>query len=263
MPTAQPSLVVQPISAFSDNYIWLLYDASSRQACVVDPGDATPVLAALKELDLNLETILITHHHFDHVGGLEALKKEFSPQVIGPNNPAISGLSDTVGAGDTVSVLGADFEVLEVPGHTLDHIAFYHPGEAPLLFCGDTLFAGGCGRLFEGTPAMMYQSLQSLAALPPSTRVYCAHEYTMANLGFAQAVEPDNKALRQRIAEAEATRARNEPTVPSDIALELATNPFLRCADPELRASLAGQGKLEGKDNTAIFATVRAWKDSF
>jgi len=263
MSTAQSTLVVQPIAAYSDNYIWLLYDSQSRQACVVDPGDAQPVLATLKELDLNLTSILITHHHFDHVGGLEALQKAYSPQVFGPKNPAISGLSNTVGAGDTVSVLGLAFEVLEVPGHTLDHIAYFHPGETPLLFCGDTLFAGGCGRVFEGTPAMMYQSLQSLAALPPATRVYCAHEYTMANLGFARAVEPDNEALRQRIAEAEATRARNEPTVPSELALELATNPFLRCADSKLRASLAAQGKLEGDGNADVFAAVRAWKDNF
>lgn len=263
MSATQSTLVVQPISAYSDNYIWLLYDSLSRQACVVDPGDAQPVLATLKELELELTSILITHHHFDHVGGLEALKSEYSPQVFGPVNPAIEGISDTVGEGDTVTVLGTQFSVLEVPGHTLDHIAYFHPGETPLLFCGDTLFAGGCGRVFEGTPGMMYQSLQSLAALPAATRVYCAHEYTMANLGFARAVEPDNKALRQRIAEAEATRARNEPTVPSELSLELATNPFLRCADVQLRASLAAQGKLAGESNAEVFASVRAWKDTF
>ncbi len=263
MPAAQSTLVVLPISAFTDNYIWLLYDSHSRQACVVDPGDAQPVLAALKELKLELSSILITHHHPDHVGGLEALQREYSPQVFGPVNPAITGIGQTVGEGDTVTVLGAELTVLEVPGHTLDHIAYFHPGETPLLFCGDTLFAGGCGRVFEGTPGMMYRSLQSLAALPSTTRVYCAHEYTMANLGFAQAVEPDNKALRQRIVEAEAARARNEPTVPSELALELATNPFLRCADAGLRASLAAQGKLEGEDNEEVFTSIRAWKDIF
>ena len=263
MATTQSTLVVQPISAFADNYIWLLYDSRSRQACVVDPGNAQPVLAALRELKLELTSVLITHHHFDHVGGLEALQAEYSPQVYGPTNPAITGIGKSVGQGDTVTVLGTEFTVLEVPGHTLDHIAYFHPGETPLLFCGDTLFAGGCGRVFEGTPGMMYQSLQSLAALPPTTRVYCAHEYTMANLVFAQAVEPDNKALRQRIVKAEATRARNEPTVPSELALELATNPFLRCADAQLRASLAAQEKLEGEDNAEVFASVRAWKDTF
>ena len=221
MPTEHSRLVVQPIAAYSDNYIWLLYDPQSRQACVVDPGDAQPVIATLNELELNLAAILITHHHFDHVGGLEALQQAYSPQVFGPKNPAISGISDTVGAGDTVVVLDTEFEVLEVPGHTLDHIAYFHPGTTtPLLFCGDTLFAGGCGRVFEGTAPMMYQSLQSLAALPPTTCVYCAHEYTMANLGFAHAVEPENTALQQRIAKAQASRARNEPTVPSELSLE-------------------------------------------
>jgi hydroxyacylglutathione hydrolase len=153
--------------------------------------------------------------------------------------------------------------VLEVPGHTLDHIAFFHPGERPLLFCGDTLFAGGCGRVFEGTPPMMHDSLESLAALPPETSVYCAHEYTLANLAFARAVEPDNAALAARLAEAEARRDRNEPTVPSELGLELATNPFLRCSEPALLASLEAQGRLQGRDSAQVFATVRSWKDNF
>jgi len=263
MQTAEPTLDVRPIEAYSDNYIWLLFDPQTRQAFVVDPGDAQPVIATLEELELNLEGVLITHHHFDHVGGLEALKEKFSPQVYGPKNPAISGIDHTLVAGDAITVLGLEFSVLEVPGHTLDHIAYFHPAETPLLFCGDTLFAGGCGRVFEGTPAMMHESLQALAALPGATRVYCAHEYTMANLGFARAVEPDNEALRQRIAAAEATRGRNEPTVPSDLALELATNPFLRCAEPGLQDSLAAQGKLEGRESSQVFAAVRAWKDNF
>jgi hydroxyacylglutathione hydrolase len=264
MPTTSATLAIQPIAAFSDNYIWLFYDTQTRQACVVDPGDAQPVLDTLKELELNLTTIIITHHHFDHVGGLEVLHKAYSPKVFGPKNPAISGLSETLGAGDVISVLDTEFQVLEVPGHTLDHIAYFHAGIEPLLFCGDTLFAGGCGRLFEGTPAMMHQSLQSLAALPPATRVYCAHEYTMANLGFASAVEPDNSALQQRIAAAKSTRAQNQPTVPSEMALELATNPFLRCADSGLRANLVSQGKLAGDvDDVAVFTAVRAWKDTY
>ncbi|MDH3994332.1 MAG: hydroxyacylglutathione hydrolase, partial [Gammaproteobacteria bacterium] len=147
--------------------------------------------------------------------------------------------------------------------HTLDHIAYFHAGETPLLFCGDTLFAGGCGRVFEGTPPMMLQSLQILAALPPATRVYCAHEYTLANLAFASAVEPDNAALAQRVATAKACRARSEPTVPSDIELELATNPFLRCEQPNLLASLRAQGKLQGETPADVFTTVRGWKDNF
>lgn len=263
MSADKPGIQIQPIAAFSDNYIWLMYNTQSRQACVVDPGDAQPVLATLKELDLELTDVLITHHHFDHVGGLKELQDAYSPRVYGPSNPAITGISDTVTAGDIVAVLGVDFQVQEVPGHTLDHISYFHDGEEPLLFCGDTLFAGGCGRVFEGTPAMMHKSLQSLAILPPTTRVYCAHEYTLANLAFALAVEPENTALRQRIAEAEVSRANNRPTVPSDISLELTTNPFLRCSNVELRASLASQGKPSGGSDSDVFATLRAWKDNF
>ena len=257
-------LNIQPISAFDDNYIWLIHDEASRQAFVVDPGDAAPVQDALAAQQLHLAGILITHHHFDHVGGLAQLCSAYQPVVYGPRNPAISGLTRQVSAGDTVEVLGQDFSVLEVPGHTLDHIAYFSDAtEQPLLFCGDTLFAGGCGRVFEGTPPMMHESLQTLAALPSSTRVYCAHEYTLANLAFARAVEPDNAELARRISAAEASRGRGEPTVPSDIALELATNPFLRCSRPELLAALESQGRLEGQAPHEVFATVRGWKDSF
>ena len=256
-------LTIQPIPAFDDNYIWLLYDEQSREAFVVDPGDAAPVLRSLRELQLNLAGVLITHHHFDHVGGLEQLRAEFEPVVFGPHNPTIGGIDHRLGAGDNIEVLGQQFRVLEVPGHTLDHIAYFHAGESPLLFCGDTLFAGGCGRVFEGTPPMMLQSLQALAALPPATRVYCAHEYTLANLAFASAVEPDNAALAQRVVAAKASRARSEPTVPSDIELELATNPFLRCEQPDLLAALRAQGKLQGESAADVFTTVRGWKDNF
>lgn len=254
---------IQPIAAFTDNYIWLLFDDESRRAYVVDPGDAAPVSATLAEMQLELEGILITHHHLDHIGGVRELRQQFSPVVYGPHNPAIERVDHRLGAGDRIEVLGLAFEVMEVPGHTLDHIAYFHAGERPLLFCGDTLFAGGCGRVFEGTPPMMYASLQSLATLPPETAVYCAHEYTLANLAFARAVEPDNAALADRVAQAEATRARNEPTVPSELGLELATNPFLRCSEPALQASLESQGKLGQRDGAQVFAVVRGWKDTF
>jgi hydroxyacylglutathione hydrolase len=254
---------IQPIAAFSDNYIWLLYDASLGQAFVVDPGDAQPVFDTLESLQLDLAGILITHHHFDHVGGVQALCDKYQPIVYGPHNPVIEGITQHLSAGDTLEVLGISLDVLEVPGHTLDHIAYVHRGDNPLVFCGDTLFAGGCGRLFEGDPAMMLQSLESLAALAPSTRVYCAHEYTLSNLAFARAVEPDNSPLNDRITAAEATRDRGEPTIPSNIALELATNPFLRCNDKAVQTSLRCQGKLQGESTVDTFAAVRSWKDTF
>jgi len=256
-------LNILPIAAFSDNYIWLMHHEGSRQAVVVDPGDAAPVIAALEKMGLDLVCVLITHHHFDHVGGLEALCEKYSPVVYGPKNPDIQRLNHRLEEGDTLDVLGLKFEVLEVPGHTLDHIAFFHSGDAPIVFCGDTLFAGGCGRVFEGNPEMMLASLDALAQLPQKTQVFCAHEYTLSNLEFALAAEPKNAALIERMGEAKKTRERNQPTVPSTLSLELATNPFMRCHGTQLRESLAESGKLEGTSPVDVFATVRSWKDTF
>lgn len=254
-------LQIHPIPAFSDNYIWLLHD--EKRACVVDPGDAAPVIETLERLGLPLSDVLITHHHFDHVGGLSTLRERYAPTVYGPVNPQIDGIDRPLQAGEQIAVLGSTFDVMEVPGHTLDHIAYFRAAEPPVLFCGDTLFAGGCGRLFEGDPPTMLSSLRSLAALPASTKVYCAHEYTLANLEFARAVEPDNSDLALRFTQAQASRARGEPTVPSELALELATNPFLRCDTPALVDSLRKQGRLEGDGAAEVFATVRGWKDQF
>ncbi|GAB5449858.1 MAG: hydroxyacylglutathione hydrolase [Halioglobus sp.] len=256
-------LDIQPIEAFSDNYIWLIREPGSNRAAVVDPGDAAPVRAVLAEQELELHAVLITHHHFDHVGGLKELREAFSPRVYGPHNPAIEGIEERLGDGDSIELFGARFDVFEVPGHTLDHIAYFHGGDQPVLFCGDTLFAGGCGRLFEGTAPMMLRSLDKLAALPAATQVYCAHEYTLANLAFARAVEPDNEALQQRSTEAEQYRQRGEPTVPSQLSLELDTNPFLRCREDTLVANLDAQGRLQERTPEAVFASVRGWKDSF
>lgn len=255
-------ITITPIAAFSDNYIWHLQRGGEHW--VVDPGDARPVIAALGPHPL--AGILITHHHLDHTGGVAALAERYHCPVYGP--ASIPGVTHPLAHGDRRELLGLSLSVLDVPGHTLDHIALLlHEGGEPdpqlHLFCGDTLFAGGCGRLFEGSASQMATSLARLAALPPSTLVYCAHEYTQANLRFAQAVEPDNPALTARMARVAALRAAGEPSLPSTIGEELATNPFLRCAIPEVRERAIQRGAAENSDETAIFACLRQWKDNF
>lgn len=253
---------IEPISAFSDNYIWCLHN-DNGEAVVVDPGDATPVIEFLARRSLELSGILITHHHFDHVGGLEQLLHHRAIPVFGPPDSAPQ-ISHKLADSDHAQVLGLDFEVLAVPGHTLDHIAYFAAKSSPpLLFCGDTLFAGGCGRLFEGTAEQMHRSLSKLTALPAETEVYCAHEYTLANLRFAQAVEPKNAALAQRVDSDSAKRKQNQPTVPSTIAVELATNPFLRSHVDEVRDSAGEYASIPLTDDVATFAAVRRWKDNF
>ena len=233
---------ISALPAFTDNYIWLLQDHRTQRCVVVDPGDAAPVLAWLDaHPGWVLSDILITHHHHDHVGGVERLKQLSGATVYGPASENIPARDVALKDNDSVSVLGWDFDVYAVPGHTLGHIAYYHHG---LLFCGDTLFAAGCGRLFEGTPAEMFGNMQRYAALPDDTVVYCGHEYTQSNGRFALAVEPDNAAIVARMAEVDALRAAGEATVPITIGQERATNPFLRASDA------AELGKLrEQKDN--------------
>ncbi len=247
------------IPAFKDNYIWLLRKGGA--AVVVDPGDADPVVEVLEREGLTLNAVLVTHHHQDHQGGIDALMSHCRAEVFGPAEESITGLSHPLSGGELVKFapLGAVFEVISVPGHTSGHLAYL---AANHLFCGDTLFTGGCGRIFEGTPAQMFDSLSRLAGLPDETLIFCAHEYTESNLRFALAVEPENQRLRDRVAEVAMCRAEGRATVPSTLALEKATNPFLRCTEPAVRASAIRQGALSNEP-VEIFATLRAWKNSF
>lgn len=260
--SAKQPLQVTAIPAFADNYLWLIHDG--RHAAVVDPGDAAPVEAALASLNLTLDAILLTHHHADHAGGVAALTAARSIPVYGPAQERIAGVSEPLSEGQQVVLpaLGLTLSVLDVPGHTAGHIAYLAPSQR-WLFCGDTLFAGGCGRLFEGTPQQMTASLQKFAALPNDTAVYCAHEYTVSNLRFAVAAEPANAELVRRLERAEQQRARGEATVPSDIGTEKLTNPFLRYREPAIIATLQASGRLKGDDPVTAFAALREWKNSF
>lgn len=255
-----------PVPGFVDNYFWLLQ--RERRAVVVDPGDARPVLRALDDRGLALTAIVVTHHHPDHVGGIAELLRGHPVPVFGPRAEAgtIPGLTHLLAEGDRVALPGLDveLEVWEVPGHTLGHIAYVSraPG-MEFVLCGDTLFKAGCGRLFEGTPQQMHRSLSRLAALPPQTAVYCTHEYTLANLQFAAAVEPGNRVVADEIARVRELRGRGLPSLPSTIAVERHTNPFLRCAQAPVRASAARHGATSLDTDESVFAALRRWKDGF
>ncbi len=248
-----------PLPALSDNYVWTLADADGA-ALVVDPGEAAPVLRAADQ-GLRPHTVLLTHHHPDHVGGVAALRERWPElRVVSPDDARIETATERVGDGDTVAVGAWRFDVLAIPGHTRSHVAFHGEG---LLFCGDTLFSLGCGRMFEGTPPQMLASLDRLAALPDETRVCCGHEYTLANAAFAAIVEPGNAALQRRTADASAQREAGTPTLPSRLGDERAANPFLRVDSPAVRERIAARLGRAPRERTEVFAELRLWKDGF
>ncbi len=253
-------LQAHPIPAFSDNYIWLLTEGAGT-AVVVDPGDADPVLERLESGRLTLTSVLVTHHHQDHIGGLEELRAAFPRlRLYGPVDRRIPGLTDRVREGDRFQPagLGTGFQVMEVPGHTTSHIAYLGEGR---LFCGDTLFAAGCGRVFDGTFDQLAHSLERIATLPGETLCYCAHEYTLANLGFARWVEPESPALTARVQAERQRREQGRPTVPSRLDLELATNPFLRTRDPGVIAAAEAFAGRALETRAQVFTALRRWKD--
>ncbi len=253
-------LKIIPIPAFADNYIWTLHD--QQHAIVIDPGDAAPVHAYLQEHKLKLSAILVTHHHRDHVGGIIELAEVYNSPVYGPRHEKIPAITHPLGEGDAVEIvaLNLHLQVIDIPGHTHGHIAFLWDNS---VFCGDTLFGCGCGKLFEGTPTQLHHSLQRLALLPDTTLVYCSHEYTELNLPFACACEPDNSQLKQRELDTHRLREQHLPTLPSTIALEKATNPFLRCSEPEVIHNIELQlgHKLPSHDELAVFTAMRKLRD--
>jgi hydroxyacylglutathione hydrolase len=251
---------VVPLPAFSDNYIWTMRDAQC--AAVVDPGDAAPVLDYLRREQLQLVAILNTHHHADHVGGNSALLAHAAVPVFGPVDPRIPEVTHRLAEGDHIRLphFDIELEVFEIPGHTRTHIAFHGAG---MLFCGDTLFAAGCGRLFEGTPQQMHDSLKKLMRLDAATRVYCGHEYTAANIRFARAAEPTNPALAELEAQVRALRDKDLPTLPSTIAQEKATNPFVRCSEPAVVENASRHAGRHLGDPVSVLAAIREWKNGF
>lgn len=254
---------IEPIKAFSDNYIWLV--TTNEGLLVVDPGDAAPVESYLKDNNMSLSNILITHHHFDHTGGVKKLSETNNNlDVYGPTNSIFDGINKELKDGDKINILGIDFSIIEVPGHTLDHIAFFAENDGnPFLFCGDTLFAGGCGRIFEGTYEQMFESLSKLSELPLNTKVYCGHEYTLSNLSFALKVDKSNNILQVRYTDCIEARNNDIPTIPSTLELEMQTNPFLRHDQKDIQECIMQKNDyLKDRNNMEIFKALREWKDN-
>ncbi|HTF85872.1 MAG TPA: hydroxyacylglutathione hydrolase [Cellvibrio sp.] len=256
-------LTVYSIPALESNYFWLLQPVPEEpDAYILDPGDAQPVMDCLHQHQLRLAGIIITHHHWDHTDGIDELLAHFPVPVYGPDSRRIPQVTHNLQDGDTLELPGLRLEVLAVPGHTLDHLAYLHTDSRPAkLFCGDSLFAGGCGRMFEGQPEQMLASLNKLAALPEDTLVYCSHEYTLPNLQFALKVEPDNKALTDRLQTVQQIRQQHLSTLPSTIAIERRTNPFLRCHLPAIKAAAEQHIGSTLTSDASVFAVIRRWKD--
>ena len=252
------ALQFHQFSYMSDNYGVLIHEPATGETAMVDAGDADAAMAALKETGWTLSHILITHHHGDHTAGLAAVKEATGATVIGPDNPAIKGVDERYGDGDIFVFAGHVCRCIHTPGHTLDMLNFHFPDDG-VIFTGDTLFTLGCGRVFEGDKPMMWASLKKLISLPPETVVYSAHEYTLANAKFALSVDPGNSALQRRTLDFEQMRERGEATSPTTMAEEMETNPFLRAADPGIRAHLG----MEGASDEEVFAEIRSRKDSF
>ncbi len=255
---------VTPIPAFNDNYIWALTrDTASGKAVVVDPGDAVPVIQWLNANKLDLDAILITHHHADHTGGVAQLKQQYDVKVYGPADSPFPGITHPLRQNDQIQILGQTLSIQEVPAHTRDHISYYQPDGTPQLFCGDTLFLAGCGRLFEGTAKQMLNAMHYFATLPDTTEVYCTHEYSLANLNFAATVEPGNTDITHTRERCYQLREAGKPTLPSFIGQEKAINPFMRTTEAEVKASAEHFGGTALHSEVEVLAALREWKNQF
>ena len=251
---------IESIEAFTDNYIWLV--TTNEGSIVIDPGESSNVINHIDKNQLDLKAIFITHHHLDHTGGVDEITSYYPVDVFGPNNN-IETISKRLRDGDNINIIGIEFQIIEIPGHTLDHIAYYSKNNGnPILFCGDTLFSAGCGRVFEGTFEQMYESLLKLKNLPNNTKIYCGHEYTLSNLEFAKEAEPFNQNILSRYNEVIKLREKGIPSLPSLLSTELKTNPFLRCDSKEVQENISTKFNTQ-KKTKEIFKALRLWKDNF